>query len=142
MLRADSPLLLAMDRLPRAPHVKQHSIIGKFRPMLGAWCSDGVVPVSSAKTCPVISEKLVHANHGGTHQNHEGIAELIRIMRCHVAETQALLNGGNSEPMAPGPEISEVDMTPADSNGVQVLLTDSPLRPNVQESGWRVRQDD
>lgn len=89
LLRSDSPLLQAIERLPVAANMRLHSIIGSYRPMIGAGDSDGVVPVDSAQLAGVESERFVTANHGSLNKNQETIDELLRILRQHLAS----LNG-------------------------------------------------
>jgi pimeloyl-ACP methyl ester carboxylesterase len=86
LLKAESPLLQRMDRLPYRDRVQLHSILGSGYWLLGAGDSDRVVPVSSASTPFAVSEKRVHAKH--THINHdpEAIDELFRILRQHLLE--------------------------------------------------------
>jgi pimeloyl-ACP methyl ester carboxylesterase len=84
LLRTDSPLLKATDCLPTSPHVKMHSIIGSYRPMIGAGDSDGVVPVSSARHALAISEKYIRGNHTSLHEKPESVDELVRILREHL----------------------------------------------------------
>ena len=86
LLRPDSPLLQAIDRLPVARHVREHSVIGSFRPMLFAGNSDGVVPVASARRRNAVSEKMIRARHSGIHQDPDGIEELVRILRLHMKQ--------------------------------------------------------
>ncbi len=89
LLRPDSPLLLAIDRLPVSGRVREHSIIGRFRPMIGAGPSDGIVPVASAHRPSAISEKVIHARHGSIHQSPAGIEEILRILQQHMIESQS-----------------------------------------------------
>jgi pimeloyl-ACP methyl ester carboxylesterase len=89
LLRNDSPLLLAMDRLPVLPHVQQHSVIGSWVPMSGVGDSDGVVPVNSAIRKGAVSEKIVTAQHSGLHRSDDGLDELFRILRLHAAALPA-----------------------------------------------------
>lgn len=86
LLRPDSHLLHAIDRLPVARHVREHSIIGSFRPMLFAGDSDGVVPVASARRRNDVSEKMIHARHSALHQDPDSIEELVRILRVHMTD--------------------------------------------------------
>lgn len=88
MLRPDSPLLLAIDQLPVAGRVREHSIIGRFRPMIGAGPSDGIVPVASAHRPSAISEKTIHTRHVSIHQSPAGIEEILRILQQHLLESE------------------------------------------------------
>ena len=89
LMRPDSRLLYAIDHLPVAGHVKEHSVIGSFRLMLGAGDSDGVVPVASARRRNAVSEKVVRAKHTEIHKVEDGIEELVRILRLHTREIDA-----------------------------------------------------
>lgn len=84
LLRADSPLLLSIDRLPFQPQLPLHSIIGEGYCMLGSTDSDGIVPVSSARNTSVVSEKRIHAKHGDVNETREALDELFCILRQHV----------------------------------------------------------
>ena len=86
LLREDSPLLTAMDRLATAAGVQQHSVIGSWGPMLGAIDSDSVVPVSSAIRANVVSQKTIRAKHANLHRDENGIEEIIRILRMHARD--------------------------------------------------------
>lgn len=83
LLRPDSQLLMAMDRLCVANHVQEHSIIGSHRRMLGAGPSDGVVPVSSALRRGAQSQTLVRAKHNDITDKQETVEELVRILQQH-----------------------------------------------------------
>ncbi len=89
LLRTDSPLLHAMNCLPFSPRVVLHSVIGSYRPMIGAGPSDTVVPVSSARHPNTESEKLVRAKHAAIHKSQAGIDELLRILRLHLCENRS-----------------------------------------------------
>ncbi len=86
LLRPDSQLLLAIDRLYVANGVQEHSIIGTFRPMLIAGKSDGVVPVSSAMRPGAQSEILVRAKHTDIPDKQESVEELVRILWQHACQ--------------------------------------------------------
>ncbi len=84
LLRPDSQLLLAMDRLCVASHVQEHSVIGTYRWMLGAGNSDGVVPITSAIRLGTQSELLVRSKHTEIPGKQDAVAELVRILWQHV----------------------------------------------------------
>lgn len=86
LLEPQSPLLQAINRLPRASHVQLHSIIGSRRWMIGAGDSDEVVPVDSARLPGVVSERVVDAKHTELHKHTAGISELICILKRHLHE--------------------------------------------------------
>jgi len=86
LLKPDSELLLAIDKLCPDPSVKLHSIYGNGYHMRGAWDSDKVVPVWSAKLKGVSSEKAIHSKHTDLHKNDVGISELFRILKTHMHE--------------------------------------------------------
>ena len=85
LLRPDSELLQAMDRLPRSRGVAFHSIIGTGRTMLLEGPADGVVPVSSAEQAGVSSELKVDEIHTELHRSNTVIAEVMRILQQHIA---------------------------------------------------------
>lgn len=91
MLESTSPLLAAIDQLPRSGGVRFHSIIGEGYWLAGAGSSDKVVPVTSARQYGVETEKMIRAKHGELHQNPEGIEEILCILRQHVKEYDAEL---------------------------------------------------
>lgn len=76
-LRADSGMMQLFRGVPLNPAVTYHSIIGK---------DDDLVSYESAHVDGAVSEVLVEGDHGA-HQGHEAIAELRRILRLHVGET-------------------------------------------------------
>ncbi|MEM8677806.1 MAG: alpha/beta fold hydrolase [Planctomycetota bacterium] len=84
LLRPDSKMLLAMDRLPMSKQVCQHSIIGSCRCMIGAGDSDGVVPVESAEHGNVASEVFVSSKHGRLNKAESSLDEMFRILRAHA----------------------------------------------------------
>jgi len=81
-LRARSPLLAAILKLPMRPNVPYHSVIGDRGQGDAPDSSDGVVPYWSSHMEGAASEKIVPSGHGA-HENPEGIAELARILRTH-----------------------------------------------------------
>lgn len=78
-LRADSPLLEAILRLPTSERVKYHSIIGDRGRGDSPNSSDGVVPFWSSSLPGAVSEEIVPSNHG-VNENPGGIEELRRIL--------------------------------------------------------------
>ena len=73
-----------MNTLPLAKGVPYHSIIGDRGRGDTPNSSDGVVPYWSSHVDGAKSEKIVPADHGAN-QNPEGIAEVIRILKEHIA---------------------------------------------------------
>ena len=83
-LRAKSPLLAAILKLPMKKSVPYHSIIGD-RGLGGTpGSSDGVVPYWSSHLPGAASEKIVPSGHGAN-ENPEGIREFRRILRQHLS---------------------------------------------------------
>ncbi|MDB6071439.1 MAG: alpha/beta hydrolase [Verrucomicrobiales bacterium] len=77
-----------VDSLPISPRIPYHSIMGdrgqakaKLHPEEG---SDGFVPYKSSHLPGAASELIIPSNHSG-HQSPEGIAEVIRILKLHLA---------------------------------------------------------
>jgi pimeloyl-ACP methyl ester carboxylesterase len=81
-LRARSPLLDAILKLPMKPGVPYHSIIGDRGRGDTPESSDGVVPYWSSHLDGAASETIVPSGHG-TNENLEGIEEFRRILRAH-----------------------------------------------------------
>jgi len=81
-LRARSPLLDAILKLPMKPGVPYHSIIGDRGRGDTPDSSDGVVPYWSSHLEGASSEKIVPSGHG-SNENPEGIEEFRRILRAH-----------------------------------------------------------
>lgn len=84
-LRAKSPLLGAILKLPMKPGVPYHSIIGDRGLGDTPDSSDGVVPYWSSHLDGAASEKIVPSGHG-SNENAEGIAEFGHILRQHLRE--------------------------------------------------------
>jgi hypothetical protein len=87
MLKRDHPLLLTMARLPVAPAVTTHSIIGIGTRSFDRVRGDTVVPIESARIPGVASEVFVPENHSGVHHNERSTAEILRILDEHWRET-------------------------------------------------------
>lgn len=80
LLKANSPQLLAIDRLPFKPGLPYHSIIGDRGRGDTPDSSDGVVPYWSSHLAGAVSETIVPSGHGAN-ENPQGIAEMERILR-------------------------------------------------------------
>lgn len=86
-LRARSPFLQAILKLPRSSSVPTHSIIGDRGRGDTPESSDGVVPYWSSHLPDSTSEKIVPSGHG-TNENPEGIDEFRRILVNHAKQTK------------------------------------------------------
>jgi hypothetical protein len=89
MLEPQDPVLQTMRRLPVAPHVRLHSVIGNGHTMLVGGPADGVVPVPSARHDNVDSELLVPATHRHLQTHPETVQEVLRILRSHLQQPPA-----------------------------------------------------
>lgn len=78
-LRAKSPLLQAILKLPMKKGMPYHSIIGDRGRGNTPNSSDGIVPYWSSHMEGAVSEKIVPSGHGAN-ENAEGIAEIKRIL--------------------------------------------------------------
>lgn len=78
-LRAESPLIAAIERLPLSRRIPYHSIIGDRGRGDSPNSSDGVVPYWSSHLPGAVSEKIVPSGHG-VNENAEGIEEIRRIL--------------------------------------------------------------
>ena len=79
----DSPLLLAINRLPIEPDIKRHSIIADLGKVPGPGKGDGLVPYVSAHHVGAASELIVNAGHVCL-DNPEVIGEVARILKEHA----------------------------------------------------------
>jgi pimeloyl-ACP methyl ester carboxylesterase len=80
-LKVDSPLLLAISRLPVAPGVPYHTIAFRFA---GHADTDLVVPLWSARLEGAASEAILPGNHG-SEQDPPALSEIRRILLKHLA---------------------------------------------------------
>jgi len=92
-LAPENPIFRAMERMPRAAHVKYHNIIG-LAPTSGIFGkfskgSDGVVTFDSARIEDVDSELVIEADHTHVHRHPRAILEVRRILLEHAVEYQA-----------------------------------------------------
>jgi len=83
MLRRDSPLLSAMQKMEIRQGVKLHTILGTTHPVsLDGLPSDGIVSVESASHPGCQSVLAVGVKHGRVHQAPETSAEVLRVLGC------------------------------------------------------------
>ena len=85
-LRAKSPLLLAILKLPMSERATYHSVIGDQGKGDTPYSSDGVVPYWSSHLPNAKSEKIVPSGHGAN-EDPGGIEEIRRILRLHLLKT-------------------------------------------------------
>lgn len=85
-LRVDSPLLLAVGRLPVAPGVQYHTIAFRFA---GHAPSDLVVPLWSAHRDGAASEAILPGTHG-SEQSPPTLGELRRILLEHLLSSWSI----------------------------------------------------
>jgi pimeloyl-ACP methyl ester carboxylesterase len=84
-LKAQSPILLSILKLPRSEKVPYHSIIGDQGKHNSPNSSDGIVPYWSSHVEGAVSEKVVFSGHGAN-ENSEGIKEIDRILVSALKE--------------------------------------------------------
>jgi pimeloyl-ACP methyl ester carboxylesterase len=84
-LKAQSPILLSILKLPRSEKVPYHSIIGDQGKHNSPNSSDGIVPYWSSHVEGAVSEKVVSSGHGAN-ENSEGIKEIDRILVSALKE--------------------------------------------------------
>ena len=83
MLEPKSCLLQAVEKLPIAPDVALHSIIGDRGNLVGE-PSDGVVAVRSARHAGVLSEHTVWAKHTEIQKKPAAMDVVMEILRTHA----------------------------------------------------------
>lgn len=81
-LQADSPLLLAILKLPLNKSVPFHTILGDRGKGNSPNSTDGIVPYWSSHLNGAVSEKIVPSGHGAN-ENAQGIRELERILTTY-----------------------------------------------------------
>jgi pimeloyl-ACP methyl ester carboxylesterase len=86
LLQPKSPTLQALEKLRPSCWVATHSIVGDIHPSLLGGRDDCVVAVESAHTPGALSEICVPAKHTRVHHHPRSIAELVAILRQHLAE--------------------------------------------------------
>jgi len=92
MLERDNPVLRAMQRLPVAPKVQLHNLIGTGRCMLVAGEADGVVPAQSAEHPNVQSELRIPASHTDIQRHPDTVREVQRILALHALNVPRACN--------------------------------------------------
>jgi hypothetical protein len=83
-LAPNDPFVKFVNTLPLARGVPYHSIIGDRGRGDTPNSSDGIVPYWSSRIDGAKSEKIVPSAHGAN-LTAEGIAEVVRILREHIA---------------------------------------------------------
>ncbi|MFN9368322.1 MAG: esterase/lipase family protein [Planctomycetia bacterium] len=94
ILRPDSSILQALERLRPACWVTVHSVVGDGHVSVLGGRDDGVVPVESAHTAGAVSEITVPASHTRVHHHPRTIEEMRRILLQHLHETGLDRAGG------------------------------------------------
>ncbi|MCI0534214.1 MAG: alpha/beta fold hydrolase [Verrucomicrobiales bacterium] len=94
VLSPRSERLVALAKLPIAPSIPFHSIIGDKGSGRGEKSTDGVVPYSSAHLAGASSELIVPANHR-TYDHPAAMAEVKRILKLHLSEARPSAKGGS-----------------------------------------------
>ncbi len=84
-LKAQSPVLLSILKLPKSEKVPYHSIIGDQGKNDSPESSDGIVPYWSSHLEGAVSEKIVPSGHGAN-EHPDGIAEIDRILDSVAAK--------------------------------------------------------
>lgn len=83
-----SRFVKAVNKLPLAPGIPFHQIMGDRGRGDTPNSSDGIVPYWSSHLDGAESELIVPSGHGA-HENPEGIAEVLRILKLHLHEPGA-----------------------------------------------------
>ncbi len=86
-LSPDNPIIQAMEKIPIAPDVTYHSIMGNIAKE-GEPMTDGVVPYSSSHLDGAASEKIVPSGHSAQY-NPLAILEVRRILDEYLASVPA-----------------------------------------------------
>jgi pimeloyl-ACP methyl ester carboxylesterase len=107
ILRPDSSILQALERLRPACWVSVHSIVGDAHVSLLGGRDDGVVPVESAHTAGAVSEIAVPAMHTQVHHHPRTIEELERILVQHLHETGLEQRENPADRKRKGPVVGE-----------------------------------
>ena len=140
LLKPQSPLLEAIARLETKPSVQFHSIIGVYRPMIGAFISDGVVPVRSAITPGALTEKRIHASHEKINKTPTCIQELFCILRSHSNQSPMIPAGPEVLPSESGVAPGEPEQ-PVESTDIEPAFTVQPLASPVTDTSADLFRD-
>jgi hypothetical protein len=89
LLRPNSSILQAVERLRTPCWVTTHAVVGKSHASLTGG-DDCVVPVASAHTPGAVSEIVVPASHTRVHHHPQTIAEMQRVLLQHLQECGAV----------------------------------------------------
>jgi pimeloyl-ACP methyl ester carboxylesterase len=84
-LSPTNPFVVEINKLPIAPRIPYHSIMGDRGKGDTPNSSDGVVEYWSSHLEGAVSEKIVPSGHG-SHENPEGIEEARRILLLHLKD--------------------------------------------------------
>ena len=87
-LSPTNSFVVAMNKRPPANEIPYHQIVGDRGRGNSPKSSDGVVAYWSSYLEGARSTKIVPSNHS-THQNPEGIAEILRILKLHLKHRSA-----------------------------------------------------
>ena len=82
-LSPNNPFVREINKLPIAPRIPYHSVMGDRGKGDTPNSSDGVVEYWSSHLAGAVSEKIVPSGHG-SHENPEGIEEARRILLLHL----------------------------------------------------------
>jgi hypothetical protein len=92
-LSPESPIFDVMKRVPAAPWVRMHNIVGVIpeKGLLGriTESGDGIVAFESAHLEEVDSELTVESDHVNIHRHPRSVLEVRRILLRHLAEPNA-----------------------------------------------------
>jgi len=97
-LNPNSSYVKALGKRPLPPEVPYHSIIGDRGRGDTPNSSDGVVPYWSSRVECATSERIIPSDHGAL-KHPEGIAEVRRILREHLAAIPPAAEGGRRAPL-------------------------------------------
>jgi hypothetical protein len=84
-LSPTNPFVREINKLPIAPRIPYHSIMGDRGKGDTPDSSDGVVAYWSSHLEDAVSEKIVPSGHA-SHEHPEGIEEARRILRLHLQQ--------------------------------------------------------
>jgi hypothetical protein len=91
LLQPGNRTLQAIHELCVPESVAQHTIFGTGKAIFTLGCSDGVVPVDSARHPHAISEASVASSHTRITKEEETTREVARILKLHLRESRLAL---------------------------------------------------